>query len=366
MSKEGYEKKFINEAFDTNWLAPLGPNVDAFEKEMQDVVGAKGTLALSSGSAALHLALLLAGAADYKQKVFCQSLTFSAPANAIVYCGAEPVFIDSERETWNMSPDALRKAFERYPECKIVIVVYLYGMTADMDQIRGICREHNAILIEDAAESVGSTYKGQHTGTLGDYAAYSFNGNKIITTTGGGMLLSNRDDAEEKLDKAKFWATQSREPERHYEHKELGFNYRMSNVLAGIGRGQLLVLPERIEKKQEIFKTYREGFKDINDITMMPADSSGELTNCWLSSLVLDDKSKVKPLDIILALEKENIEARPLWNPMHLQEFFSDCEYVDNGGVAEDLFKHGVCMPSDTKMTEEQQQEVIGIVKGLW
>ena len=365
MSQEGYEKAYIDEAFDTNWIAPLGANVDGFEQEFCQITGNRAAAALSSGTAALHLALKLAGARP-GVKVFCQSLTFSATANAIMYTGAEPVFIDSDYQTWNMSPAALEKAFREHPDCKIVVPVHLYGIAANLTELQRICKEHEAVLIEDAAESLGTLYDGRYTGTFGDYGVFSFNGNKIITTSGGGILAANGEDAMEKMQKARFWATQSREPARHYEHKELGYNYRMSNICAGIGRGQLRVLEQRVEKKGEIFAHYRDAFSEIDDIEMMPVDFDGQRCNCWLSVMTLKPESKVKPLDIMLALEEENIESRPVWKPMHLQPFFSGYDYIDNGGTAEDLFNRGVCLPSDTKMRGEQQGRVIEIVKGLF
>ena len=365
MSEEGFEQEFIKEAFNTNWIAPLGANVTGFEKELCEYTGSKAGTALSAGTAAMHMALKLAGV-KRGDIVFCQSLTFSATANPITYEGAIPVFIDSEKDTWNMSPEALERAFEKYPNAKAVMVVHLYGIAAKMDVIREICDKHGAVLIEDAAESLGTIYKGKHTGNFGDYGIYSFNGNKIITTSGGGMLVSNRDDAEEKMAKAVFWSTQAREQARHYQHEEIGYNYRMSNIVAGIGRGQLKVLEQRVEKKRQIFKMYEEEFKDVKEIEMMPALEGDQRSNCWLSTIVVNPESEVSALDIILALEKENIEARPLWKPMHLQPVFADCDYIDNGGLSEDLFNRGVCLPSDTKMTREQQQKVCDVVKGLF
>ena len=364
MSDEGYEQQYIQEAFETNWIAPLGKNVDCFESEFCEMIGLRAAAALCSGTAALHLALKLAGAKP-GEKVFCQSLTFSATANAIVYTGAEPVFIDSEYDTWNMSPGALERAFGKYPDCKIVVLVHLYGIAANIAELKRVCEKYGAVLIEDAAESLGTTVNGVPTGSIGEYGVYSFNGNKIITTSGGGMLVCNREDALSKIAKARFWATQSKEPVRYYEHKELGFNYRMSNISAGIGRGQLRVLTERIDKKRRIFQRYRAAFKDIADIEMMPIDNGDQFCNCWLSALTIKEDSSVHPLDVIIALEKENIEARNLWKPMHLQPYFSDCCYVDNGSVAEGLFNRGLCLPSDTKMTEEEQERVCKIVKEM-
>jgi len=355
------EQKFVREAFDTNWVAPLGPNVNAFEKEMVEYVGSGYAAALSAGTAALHLAIKLAGV-KAGDKVFVSSLTFSATCNPIVYENAIPVFIDSERETWNMSPEALRKAFEKYPDTKVVVIVHLYGTPCKLDEIMEICKEHNAILIEDAAESLGSTYKGKMTGTFGQYGIYSFNGNKIITTSGGGMLVS---ESEDDIKKATFWATQAREPERHYEHKEIGYNYRMSNIVAGIGRGQLLHIDEHVALKKNIYDTYKKAFEDIADITMNPIPENCE-ANYWLSCLTLNSECKVKPLDIMLALEKENIESRPIWKPMHLQPVYAGNDFITmeaEGSVGEDIFKRGVCLPSDIKMTEEEQEEIIKIIK---
>lgn len=369
MSDEGYEQAFIKEAFDTNWIAPLGKNVNEFEKEMAQKLGTKEAVALSAGTAAIHLALKSVGVKQ-DDIVLCQSLTFSASANPVTYEKAIPVFIDSEEDTWNMSPVALRKAMETYvakgKKPKAVIVVHLYGIAAKIKEIRAICDEYDVALIEDAAESLGTKVDSRYTGTFGDYGIISFNGNKIITTSGGGMLLCNTEDAKERAAKARFWATQSRENERHYEHREIGYNYRMSNVVAGIGRGQLKVLDQRIEKKRDIYNRYKNAFKDIDDIIMMPFDEDNTYQNCWLTTIQIKETSKVTPLDIMIALEKENIESRPVWKPMHMQPVFKDCDYFDNGGVAEKLFKNGVCLPSDTKMTEISQEEVIEIIKGLW
>lgn len=362
MSDEGYEREYVKEAFDTNWVAPLGENVNQFEKEMAEVVNIGHAAALSSGTAAIHMALLAAGikAGDV---VFCQSITFSATANPIVYIGATPVFIDSEIETWNMSPEALERAFEKYPEAKAVLVVNLYGLASKLDEIAEICKKHNAVLIEDAAESLGTIYKGKATGTFGEYGIFSFNGNKIITTSGGGMLVSNN---EERIQKVRFWSTQSREKARHYQHNEVGYNYRMSNVVAGIGRGQLKVLEQRVQKKRDIYHYYQEAFKDIDDIVMMPIHDECERSNCWLSCILIKDDSPVTPLMIMETLEKENVETRPIWKPMHLQPVFDGADYIDNGGVAEYLFNRGVCLPSDTKMTLEQQKFVCDMIKSLW
>lgn len=362
MSDEGYEQQFIKEAFDTNWIAPLGENVNKFEEEIANYVGVKTGAALSAGSAAIHLGLK---ALNVKQGdiVFCSSLTFSATCNPIIYQNATPVFIDSEYETWNMDPLVLEKAFEKYPNPKAVIVVHLYGTPAKMDEIIKICKKHNVPLIEDAAESLGSIYNGQQTGTFGEYGVFSFNGNKIITTSGGGMLVSNNEDG---IKKVRFWATQSKEPVRHYEHKEIGYNYRMSNICAGIGRGQLKVLDKRIEKKTEIYNKYKNELEKVKEIKMQPIPKNTK-PNHWLSVMTIDKDSKVKPLNIMETLEKENIDSRPVWKPMHLQPVFKEYDFItaknDGTSVSEDLFNRGVCLPSDTKMTEEEQERVIDIIK---
>lgn len=362
MSDEGYEQQFIKEAFDTNWIAPLGENVNKFEEEIANYVGVKTGAALSAGSAAIHLGLK---ALNVKQGdiVFCSSLTFSATCNPIIYQNATPVFIDSEYETWNMDPLALEKAFEKYPNPKAVIVVHLYGTPAKMDEIIKICKKHNVPLIEDAAESLGSIYNGQQTGTFGEYGVFSFNGNKIITTSGGGVLVSNNEDG---IKKVRFWATQSKEPVRHYEHKEIGYNYRMSNICAGIGRGQLKVLDKRIEKKTEIYNKYKNELEKVKEIKMQPIPKDTK-PNHWLSVMTIDKDSKVKPLNIMETLEKENIDSRPVWKPMHLQPVFKEYDFItaknDGTSVSEDLFNRGVCLPSDTKMTEEEQERVIDIIK---
>lgn len=366
MSEEGYEQQYVKEAFDTNWIAPLGKNVNEFEKELATYVGAKDAAALSAGSAALHLALKAAGvkAGDI---VFCQDLTFSATANPIAYEKAIPVFIDSDYETWNMSPEALERAFEKYPDVKAVMTVHLYGLPANMDRIMEICKKHGVPVIEDAAESLGTLYHGQYTGTFGDYGAFSFNGNKIITTSGGGMLVCNlpEEQAKERIAKVRFWATQAREKARHYEHKEIGYNYRMSNIVAGIGRGQMKVLDQRIEQKRHIFAYYQEHLGDLEGLSFMPLHEN-ERANCWLSVIQLTPDCKVRPLDVMVALEQGDIESRPVWKPMHMQPVFADCDYIDNGKVGESLFENGVCLPSDTKMTDEDLKRICTIIRGLW
>jgi dTDP-4-amino-4,6-dideoxygalactose transaminase len=358
MSDEGYEKQYVQEAFDTNWIAPLGPNVTGFENELAAKVGIKAASATTTGTAAIHLALRSVGVKE-GDIVFCQSLTFSATANPIIYVNAKPVFIDSNYETWNMDPVALETAFAKYPNVKAVLVVHLYGLSADMDRIVGICKKHKVALIEDAAESLGTYYKGKHTGSFGEFGVFSFNGNKIITTSGGGMLVSNN---EEKIAKTRFWATQSRDQARHYQHSELGFNYRMSNVVAGIGRGQLKVLDQRVAKKKYIFEFYKRELGNLDGLEFMPINDWNE-PNYWLSVMTLS--GKVKPIDIMEALEKENIESRPIWKPMHIQPFFEEYDYI-GGEVSEKLFENGVCLPSDTKMTDDQLGKICGIIKGLW
>ncbi|MBD7984589.1 aminotransferase class I/II-fold pyridoxal phosphate-dependent enzyme [Sporosarcina sp. Sa2YVA2] len=358
MSDEGYEMQYIKEAFDTNWIAPLGENVNEFERELALKVGSKSAAALTSGTAAIHLALKAVGVGE-GDVVFCPTLTFSATANPIIYQNATPVFIDSDFETWNMSPKALEEAFDLYPDVKAVIVVHLYGLSADIDKIMDLCKKQNVAIIEDAAESLGTYYKGQHTGTFGDYGIFSFNGNKIITTSGGGMLVSNN---EEGIAKARFWATQSRDQARHYQHSELGFNYRMSNVVAGIGRGQLKVLSERVAKKNSIYEFYRRELSELEGVEFMP-NNKWDLPNYWLSCMTLT--GNIRPIDIMEALEKENIESRPVWKPMHMQPFYEKYDFV-GGGASEKLFEDGVCLPSDTKMTDGDLERVVRIIKGLW
>ncbi|MCZ8532006.1 aminotransferase class I/II-fold pyridoxal phosphate-dependent enzyme [Psychrobacillus psychrodurans] len=361
----GGEQKYINEAFETNWIAPLGTNVDGFENELAEYVGIQGAAAVSAGTAAIDLALNLlgVGAGD---TVFCSSLTFIASANPIVYRGAKPVFIDSEWDTWNMSPQALERAFEdsasegKLP--KAVIIVNLYGQSAKMDELMEICNRYDVAVVEDAAESLGSTYKGKKSGTFGKYGIYSFNGNKIITTSGGGMLVS---DDLEALKHARFLATQARDTAKHYQHSVIGYNYRLSNVLAGIGRGQLEVLDERVAQKRAIFERYLEVLSKVDGVSLMP-ELEDTFSNRWLSALQLDpEKVNISPYDLIDALNEENIEARPVWKPLHLQPVFEGCKFYAHGEdevVSEILFERGICLPSDSKMTMEQQQEVIDVL----
>lgn len=358
----GKEQEFVQEAFDTNWIAPLGPNVTAFEQEMLAYTGAGYATALSAGTAAIHLALKLLniGPGDV---VFVSDLTFSATCNPIVYEGATPVFIDAEPDTWDMSPQALEKAFEKYPQPKAVLCAYLYGTPAKIDEIMAICEKHHVPYIEDAAESLSSTYKGRHTGTFGRFGIYSFNGNKIITTSGGGMLVS---EDEEAIKKALFLATQARDPARHYQHSQIGYNYRMSNVTAGIGRGQLLYLEEHKARKQAIYRQYQEAFADISEISMNPLNPDGDANN-WLSCMTIARGSSVTPDGIMDALEAENIESRPIWKPMHEQPVFAECDFVphnaDGSSVGSDIFARGLCLPSDIKNTPENMELIIGIVR---
>lgn len=358
----GEEQKYVKEAFDTNWVAPLGPNVNAFEKEMAEYTGCGHAAALSSGTAAIHLALKLLGIKQ-GDVVFVSDLTFSASCNPIVYENGSPVFIDAEPDTWNMSSEALERAFRKYPAPKAVICVHLYGTPAKLNRIMEICEEHHVPLIEDAAESLGSTYQGKYTGTFGKYGIYSFNGNKIITTSGGGMFVSAEEEAAKKVT---FYATQSRDPARHYQHSEIGYNYRMSNVTAGIGRGQLLHLEEHKRKKKEIYRKYQEAFADIKEITMNPLNPEGD-ANCWLSCMTIREGCEVTPDRVMDALDGINAESRPIWKPMHLQPVFAACDFIahnENGSsVGEDIFNRGLCLPSDIKNTDEDMAEIIRTVR---
>lgn len=355
MSTEGYEQDYVKQAFDTNWIAPLGANVDQFEQELAEAVGSDYAVALSSGTAAIHMALKAAGVGT-GDIVLCQSLTFVATVNPILYQGATPVFIDSDWDSWNMDPVLLRKALETYPETKAVIVVHLYGLPAKLKEIVALCQEFGVSLIEDAAESLGSTYTGQATGTFGEYGIYSFNGNKIITTSGGGMLISHQ---KEEMNKVRFWATQARDNARHYQHSEQGYNYRLSNVLAGIGRGQLKVLTERIQQKKAIYAFYKEQLQDYSEIVFMPENEWAD-SNYWLSCFYFKDDTS--PIPLMEALEQVGIEARPIWKPMHLQPLFSGYDVV-GGEVSESLFQSGICLPSDTKLTEAELMHVVTNIK---
>lgn len=359
----GEEMGFIQEAFEKNWVAPLGFNCDSFENETAEYLcnetDSLNCLSLCSGTAALHLAMKLAGVKK-GDKVFCSDMTFSATVNPVSYEGAEQVFIDSEKETWNMDPIALEKAFGKYPDVKVVVLAHLYGVPAKMDEILAICKKHNAIIVEDAAEALSATYKSQKCGTFGEYGVLSFNGNKIITTSGGGMLITKSKQAR---DKAFFWATQSREPALWYQHNEIGYNYRMSNVVAGIGRGQLVHVEEHRALKEKIYNRYKEAFKDL-PVKMNPYIEESK-PNFWLSCFTINENCSISPIKIIEKLSDENIESRPIWKPMHMQPVFENCDFisVSDKPVGEDIFKRGICLPSDIKMTDEEQGRVVEIVK---
>lgn len=360
-----WEQKFVQEAFDTNWIAPVGPHVDAFEKEVAAYTGARWAVALSAGTAAIHLAVKLLGIGQ-ESVVFASALTFSASCNPIRYENATPVFIDSEPDTWNMSPTALRKAFAKYPHPKAVICVHLYGTPANMDEIMAICKEHDVPIIEDAAESLSATYKGKQTGTFGTFGVYSFNGNKIITTSGGGMLVSEDKDA---IDKARFLATQARDPARYYQHSQIGYNYRMSNVDAGIGRGQLKSLDLHRELKKNIYFAYKNAFADIPEITMNPLNPDGE-ANYWLSCMTIAQDCEVTPDMVMDALAEDDIESRPIWKPMQLQPVYADCDFFshnDNAvSVSEDIFRRGLCLPSDIKNSTADMERIIAIIRKVF
>lgn len=363
----GEEMQFIKEAFDKNWIAPLGFNCDGFEAEMseylsQNLCDTYHCLALSAGTAALHLAMKLAGV-KAGDTVFCSDTTFAATVNPVSYEGAKQVFIDSEFDTWNMDPVALQKAFEKYPDTKVVVLAHLYGSPAKMDEILDICKKHNAILIEDAAEALSATYKGCQCGTFGNYNIVSFNGNKIITSSGGGMLITNDKKAR---DKALFWATQARESAPWYQHEEIGYNYRMSNVVAGIGRGQLIHLEEHREAKEKIYRRYEQGFKDL-PVKMNPYLKNTR-PNFWLSCILIDEDCAVDPMSIMDKLNDANVEARPIWKPMHMQPVFKDNDFISisDTSVGEQIFTRGLCLPSDIKMTAEQQDIIIEIIKSMF
>ena len=358
----GDELPLVQEAFASNWIAPLGPQVDAFEREFAARVGSAYAAALSSGTAALHLALRWLRL-EPGDEVICSTLTFSATVNPLMYERACPVFVDCERESWNMSPALLAEAIEsrvrRGRPPKAVVLVHLYGQSANLDPIVALCAHHGLPLIEDAAEALGATYRGRAPGSLGLCGIHSFNGNKIITTSGGGMLVSN--DAR-LIAKARYWATQSRDPAPHYQHSEVGFNYRMSNVLAAIGRGQLRVLDRHVEARRANCAAYQEAFADLPGIEFMPEAAWGRCTR-WLTCILIDPAAFGADRETVrLALEAENIEARPVWKPMHLQPVFSACDRV-GGEVAEELFAQGLCLPSGSSLTAEERQRVIEIVR---
>ncbi|WP_066315351.1 aminotransferase class I/II-fold pyridoxal phosphate-dependent enzyme [Bacillus sp. FJAT-29814] len=361
----GGELKYISEAFASNWVAPLGPNVDEFEKEVASLVGAKGAVAVSSGTAAIHLALSLLGV-QKGDTVFCSSLTFVASANPILYLGADPVFIDSEPDTWSMSPSALKEALKEAASIsklpKAVIIVNLYGQSAKMDELVSICKEYQIPIIEDSAESLGATFKGKASGTFGDFGIYSFNGNKIITTSGGGMLVSNDTDA---LSKARFLATQAKDPAPFYQHSELGYNYRMSNILAGLGRGQLEVLEERVAARRAIFEIYQQELSPFLAVSLMP-ELENSFSTRWLTALTLDETLGVSINELLESLESENIEARHVWKPLHMQPLFAknkNYSHSKNENISEKLFKTGICLPSGSNMTLEEQKRIIDCIK---
>ena len=391
----GDEIKYINEAYETNWMSTIGKNINEVERIVAEKVGCKYAVALSAGTAALHLAVKLAGVKP-GEKVFCSDMTFDATVNPVVYEGGVPVFIDTEYDTWNMDPVALEKAFEIYPEVKVVVVAHLYGTPGKIDEIKSICNKHSAVIIEDAAESLGATYKGVQTGTFGSYNCISFNGNKIITGSSGGMLLT---DDKEAADKVRKWSTQSREDAPWYQHEELGYNYRMSNVIAGVVRGQLPYLDEHIKQKKEIYMRYKEGFKDL-PVSMNPYDEKNSEPNFWLSCMIIDKEAMCKqvrsdnealytteshkscPTEILEALAKFNAEGRPIWKPMHSQPLYRMNPFITRTGngrartnayikgscldVGMDIFNRGLCLPSDNKMTAEQQSIIIEIIKNCF
>ncbi len=398
----GEEIKYVTEAYETNWMSTVGKNIDETERLACEKVGCKYAVGLSAGTAALHMAVKLAGVKQ-GDKVFCSDMTFCATVNPVVYEGGIPVFIDSEYETWNMDPQALEKAFELYPEVKVVVVAHLYGTPGKIDEIKSICDKHGAILIEDAAESLGASYKGKETGNFGDYNVISFNGNKIITGSSGGMLLTNNKEAAEKVRK---WSTQARENAPWYQHEEIGYNYRMSNVIAGVVRGQFPHLDEHIAQKKAIYERYKEGFKGL-PVKMNPFDEVNSIPNFWLSCMIIDkeamckqvrgenkalyisEKGKSCPTEILETLAKYNAEGRPIWKPMHMQPIYRMNGFVTREGngraktnayisggmlgkdgkpvdIGMDIFERGLCLPSDNKMTPGQQDKIIEVIKACF
>ena len=403
----GDELRYMTEAFETNWMSTVGENINTIESEIAEKVGCKYAVALSCGTASLHLSMRLAGEKLYGfpkngmgtlqgRHVFCSDMTFDATVNPIVYEGGIPVFIDSERDTWNMDPIALEKAFEIYPEVRLIVVAHLYGTPGKIDEIKAIAKKHNALIVEDAAESFGATYKGKETGTFGDFNTISFNGNKIITGSAGGMFLT---DVKEDADKIRKWSTQSREAAPWYQHEELGYNYRMSNVIAGVVRGQIPYLEEHISQKKAVYERYRDGFKDL-PVSMNPFDSSFSEPNFWLSCLLINrealckqvrgdksalyisEKGKSCPTEILEAFADHNAEGRPIWKPMHSQPIYSNNPFITIDGlgrartdayiagsfedVDSDIFNRGLCLPSDNKMTINQQDTIIEIIKNCF
>ena len=401
----GEELAFMKEAFESNWMSTVGKNINEVERQVAERIGCRYAVALSSGTAALHLATKLAGEKLYGQarphegtlkgkKVFCSDLTFDASVNPVAYEDGESIFIDTEKDTWNMNPLALEKAFSLYPDVKLIVLAHLYGTPGKMDEILEIAQKHNALIIEDAAESFGASYKGKETGTFGDYNAISFNGNKIITGSSGGMFLT---DSKDDADKVRKWSTQSREDAPWYQHEEIGYNYRMSNVIAGVVRGQIPYLDEHIARKREIYRRYKEGLKDL-PITMNPYDAENSVPNFWLSCLLIDKEAmspivrgereylyqsqegKTNPQEIMEMLSAINAESRPIWKPMHMQPIYRmnafvtrqgngrgrTNAYIDEGEIVDvgaDIFRRGLCLPSDNKMTEEEQERIIEVVK---
>ncbi len=401
-TSHGSELEFIKEAFETNWLSTVGENINECERMIAQKVGCNYAVALASGTSALHMAARLAGIKT-GEKIFSSDMTFDATVNPMVYEGAEPVFIDTEYDTWNMDPAALEKAFELYPEVRVVVLCHLYGTPCKIDEIKEICDRHNALIIEDAAESLGATYKGIQTGVFGTFNAISFNGNKIITGSSGGMLLTDSKEAAEKVRK---WSTQSREAAPWYQHEELGYNYRMSNLIAGMVRGQIPHLEEHISQKKAIYMRYKEGFKDL-PVSMNPYDAKNSEPNFWLSSMIIDrdamckqvrsetealfvpEKGKSCPTEILGVIEKLNAEGRPIWKPMHMQPIYRMTAFVTREGngravtnayieggllgadgkpldVGMDIFDRGLCLPSDNKMTKEQQDRIIEAVRACF
>ncbi len=363
----GGEQKYVNEAFDTNWVAPLGPNVNGFEKDLEQFLNTDVKVAaLSAGTAALHLALVQCGV-SHGDEVICQSMTFSASANPIAYCGATPIFVDSEKDTWNMCPNALQEAIEdriaKGKKPKAIIVVHLYGMPAKMDEILSIAKKHDIPVVEDAAEALGSTYQGKACGTFGRFGILSFNGNKIITTSGGGaMVCQNQTDKDQTI----FLSTQARDNAPHYQHSQIGYNYRMSNIVAGIGRGQMEVLPNRVEARRKMHDFYVDLFKDIDGVDVFTEPSADFYSNHWLSAIIVDAKKTGKTReDLRLALLEDNIESRPLWKPMHLQPVFETAPYYGTT-VSEDLFNDGLCLPSGSNLTDEERQRIAKKVREVF
>ncbi len=377
----GDDFKYVMEAYEKNWLSTVGENINEVERITKDKVGCRYSVGLDSGTSALHLATKLAGVKS-GDTVFCQDMTFAASANPVLYEFATPIFIDSEYDTWNMDPRALEKAFELYPDTKVIIVVNLYGTPAKYDEICAIAKKHNAVIIEDAAESLGATYKGKQTGSFGKYNAISFNGNKIITGTRGGVLLT---DDKQAAVSARKWSTQSREIAPWYQHEEIGYNYRMSNLVAGLIRGQFPHLEEHIAKKKAIYERYKQGLSDL-PITMNPYDSQTMEPNYWLSCMLINkdamckqarnatevqyasESGKTCPTEVLYALAAYNADGRPIWKPMHLQPIYKDCAFVTADGeeADTDIFERGLCLPSDIKMTEEQQENVIEIIRSCF